>query len=231
MRCAPAAKELNVYKLLSFDVYGTLVNTPAMNAKVFRGILDAAGAHHVDAEAFYGFWEQRNIAHYSKPYASYKEICRVSLQEAFQRFSIRGGDSQLINQYFSGFKDIELYPDVEATLNALKAKYRIAVVSNIDDDLFQATPLAIDFDLVCTAQRARGYKPDGTLFRYLLTHAGVPTREILHSGQSQFTDLVGAKPLGLTVAWINRRQLSLSPDVPRPDYILSDLASLTRILD
>jgi 2-haloacid dehalogenase len=59
----------------------------------------------------------------------------------------------------------------------------------------------------------------------------VPTPEILHAGQSQFTDLVGAKPLGLQVAWINRRQLPLDPDVPPPDHILSDVASLTRILD
>jgi 2-haloacid dehalogenase len=220
-----------MYKLLSFDVYGTLVNTPPINAKAFRAILSDANAGHVDAQAFHQFWEQRNISHYFETYVSYKEICKASLQEAFEHFSIHGGDAYLIAHYFSAFKEMELYPDVQQTLKALKGKYRIAAVSNIDDDLFQATPLAIDFDLVCTAESARGYKPDGTLFRCLLTHAGVPTQEIFHSGQSQFTDFVGAKPLGLTVAWINRRKLSLSPDVPRPDYILPDVASLTRILD
>jgi 2-haloacid dehalogenase len=225
-----AAKEFEMFKLLSFDVYGTLVNTPPANAKVFRKILDAADAPHVDWQGFYQFWEHRNISHYSKPYASYKDICALSLRDAFEHFGIRGGDTSLIVHYFSAFKDMELYPDVQPTLKVLKRKYRVAAVSNIDDDLFSATPLSIDFDLVCTAERARGYKPDGTLFRYLLTHAGVPAREILHSGQSQFTDFVGAKPLGLTVAWINRRQLSLSPDVPRPDHILSDLAALPRIL-
>jgi 2-haloacid dehalogenase len=230
-RESAAKKELSMYKLLSFDVYGTLVNTPPINAKVFRSILDVANAPHVDAQAFYQFWEQRNISHYWEPYVSYKDICRHSLQEAFAHFAIPRGDADLIGHYFSAFKDMELYRDVEPTLKALKGRYRIAAVSNIDDDLFQATPLPIEFDLVCTAERARGYKPDGTLFRYLLVHAGVPTQEILHSGQSQLTDLVGAKPLGLTVAWINRRQLSLEPDVPRPDHMLSDVASLTRIVD
>jgi len=220
-----------MYRVLSFDVYGTLVNTPPINAKVFRSILDATKSSHVDAQPFYQFWEQRNIANYVKPYVSYKEICKSSLQEAFKHFGIQHGDADLISHYFSAFKEMQLYQDVQSTLNALRGKYRIAAVSNIDDDLFYATPLTIDFDLICTAERARGYKPDGTLFRYLLTHAGAPTHEILHSGQSQFTDLVGAKPLGLTVAWINRRNLSLSPNVPRPDHILSDVASLTRILD
>jgi 2-haloacid dehalogenase len=201
-----------------------------VNAKVFRAILDAASSPHVDAQTFYQFWERRNISNYSKPYVSYKEICRSSLEESFKHFGICDGDADLIDYYFCAFKEMELYPDVRPTLEALKSTYRLAVVSNIDDDLFHATPIALDFDLVCTAERAKGYKPDGTLFRYLLTHAGVSTREILHSGQSQFTDLVGAKPLGLTVAWINRRNLSLSPDVPQPDHILSDVASLKPIL-
>jgi len=104
---------------------------------------------------------------------------------------------------------MQSYPDVKETLGALKGRYRLAIVSNIDDDLFQSTPLDIDFDLVCTAERARGYKPDGTLFRYLLSRADLPVDDILHSGQSQLTDLVGGKPLGLTIAWINRRGLTL----------------------
>ncbi len=104
------------------------------------------------------------------------------------------------------------------------------MVSNIDDDLLALTPLKREFDLVCTAQRARGYKPDGTLFRYLIEHAGVGRDEILHSGQSQFTDLVGGKPLGLTIAWINRRGVALDDTVPRPDFVLPDIQSLDGIV-
>ena len=88
------------------------------------------------------------------------------------------------------------------------------------------TPLKRHFDLVCTAERARGYKPDGTLFRYLLSNAQDDLDAILHSGQSQFTDMVGAKPLGLTVGWINRRGVALSPNVPKPDLTLPDIQGL-----
>ena len=61
------------------------------------------------------------------------------------------------------------------------------------DDLLQATRFPGGIDLVCTAD-----EPDGTLFRYLIANAGVAIPEILHSGQSQHTDMVGGKPLGLT---------------------------------
>jgi 2-haloacid dehalogenase len=53
----------------------------------------------------------------------------------------------------------------------------------------------------------------------------------LHAGQSQFTDLVGGKPLGLTIAWINRRQIGLDASVPRPDFIFPDIQSLSRVVD
>jgi 2-haloacid dehalogenase len=77
------------------------------------------------------------------------------------------------------------------SLDKLGGKHRIALVSNIDDDLLLATPVPGGIDLVCTAERARSYKPDGTLFRYLIANAGVAIPEILHSGQSQHTDMVG----------------------------------------
>jgi 2-haloacid dehalogenase len=219
-----------MYKLLSFDVYGTLVNTPPTNAKAFRIILEEAGAPNIDALAFYQFWESRNIVHYRELYRSYREIGELSLEEAFENFGIAGGRADLIERYFELFPEMQLYPDVLPTLEKLAGKYRLAVVSNIDDDLLRATRLHREFDLICTAERARGYKPDGTLFRYLIANSGVGVAEILHSGQSQFTDMVGGKPLGLTVAWVNRRSIDLDPSVPKPDHIFSDIQSLLPLL-
>ena len=219
-----------MFKLLSFDVYGTLVNTPPANAKAFRTIVEESGASHVDPMAVHQFWEARNIAHYGEPYHSYKEICRISLEEAFREFGISGGTGDLIERYFAIFAEMELYPDVLPTLEELSRTHRLALVSNIDDDLLSATRLHREFDLVCTAERARGYKPDGTLFRYLIANAGVELPEILHSGQSQFTDMVGGKPLGLTIAWINRRGIALHDSVPRPDHVFPDIRSLLPLL-
>lgn len=216
-------------ELLSFDVFGTLVDVREGSYQVFRSILSESHAASVDVKLFWEFWEERNIAHYRQPYRRYKDICELSLAETFAHFGVRGR-SDLIRRYFDAFSGFRLYPDVSPTLETLSRRCRLAVVSNIDDDLLAATPLGREFDLICTAQRARGYKPDGTLFRYLIDHAGVGKERILHSGQSQFTDLVGGKPLGLAVAWINRRHVALHPSVPRPDFIFGDIASLIALL-
>ncbi|HML14115.1 MAG TPA: HAD family hydrolase [Xanthobacteraceae bacterium] len=221
-------------KLMSFDVFGTLVNTPEGSFHAFASILREAGGNGVDFKAFWDHWEARNIAHYWESYRRYRDICEISLGETFAHFRLHG-DAKLIARYFDAFPRFTLYPDVAPAFDRLTRMCRLALVSNIDDDLLAATPLGRAFDLVCTAERARGYKPDGTLFRYLLTQAqrrfGINREEILHSGQSQFTDMVGAKPLGLAVAWINRRNLALDPSVPRPDYVFPDLASLLSLVE
>ncbi len=217
-------------QMLSFDVYGTLINTPPANRHAFRTILADAGRRDLDPMDFYAFWEQRNIAHYCEPYRTYKDICRLSLAEAYEKFGVTAGRDEAIERYFECFSAMELYPDVLPTLEVLARTYKLALVSNIDDDFLSATRLGRGFDLVCTAEKARGYKPDGTLFRYLLERSGLHAAQILHAGQSQFTDMVGGKPLGLTVAWINRRNITLSPDVPAPDCILPGLEALPRLL-
>ena len=220
-------------KLMSFDVFGTLVDVREGSYGAFASILYEAGGAHIDVKAFWEHWEARNIAHYWEPYRRYRDICEMSLAETFAHFDLLS-DAKLIARYFEAFPHFALYPDVAPTLDRLARICPLALVSNIDDDLLAATPVGRTFDFVCTAERARGYKPDGALFRYLLEQAaqrfGASRDDILHAGQSQFTDMVGAKPLGLTVAWINRRSVILDDSVPRPDYVFLDLASLLSLV-
>jgi len=229
---------------LSFDVYGTLMDSRGGSRAAFAAILSAAGGQHVaagrdrvaagrdhvDPMELQDYWELANIRRYAEPYRSYKAICRDSLAETFAHFGLRG-DPALIRIYFDAYPSFVRFPDVDAVLDRLAARHRLALVSNIDDDLLAVTPIGRRFDLVCTAERARGYKPDGTLFRHLLREGGVDVSALLHSGQSQRTDMVGAKPLGITVAWINRRGLTLAPGVPKPDYEFPGLRPLLDLVE
>jgi 2-haloacid dehalogenase len=214
---------------VSFDVYGTLIDVRAGSRDAFAAILSAAGAPELDALEFWEHWESANIRHYWQPYRPYREICRLSLEATFHHFGLHA-DPDLIHHYFDGFPAFRRFPDVDTVLDALAPHFRLAVVSNIDDQLLAVTDLGRRFDLVCTAESARGYKPDGALFRFLLERGGVDTMRLLHCGQSQRTDMVGAKPLGITVAWINRRQLPLAAEVPKPDYEFGDLRPLPDLL-
>ena len=135
-------------RLLSFDVFGTLINVREGSYGAFRSILmDVPGGSGVDVRAFFEYWEERNIAHYWEPYRRYRDIAELSLGEAFAHFGL-SGDMRWIQRYFDVFGGFELYPDVALTLQTLSQHYRLALVSNIDDDLLAATRLGRDFDLV-----------------------------------------------------------------------------------
>lgn len=129
-------------KLLSFDVFGTLVNVREGSYGAFERILKEANAAHVDVKAFWEVWEENNIARYWQPYRCYKDICRESLAASFELFGVKGR-VETIAYYFDAFPGFALYPDVVATLDALARRFKLAIVSNIDDDLLATTPLAI----------------------------------------------------------------------------------------
>ena len=117
--------------------------------------------------------------------------------------------SRLIERYFDAFPRVTLFPDVAPTLDRLAERYRLAVVSNIDDDLLRRDAAQADVRPRLHRGASQGLQARRHLFRYLISRAGCGRDDILHSGQSQFTDMVGGKPLGLTIAWINRRGIAL----------------------
>lgn len=217
-------------ELVSFDVFGTLIKVRESSYAAFERILDAVGGTgKVDLKVFWEHWEEANIMAYWEPYRPYKEIVSRSLEASLRNFGLAPKPG-LIQHYFDCFPTFALFPDVLPALDDLGRRFRLALVSNIDDDLLAATPLLRDhrkrFNYVCTAEQARGYKPDGSLFRHLLSLSKLPPRSILHCGQSQLTDMVGAKPLGIPVAWINRRGVPLRAGVPRPDWELPSVEAL-----
>jgi 2-haloacid dehalogenase len=180
----------------------------------FQSILDHVGGRNLDVNVFWEYWSIGTSPITGSPIVDTAIYARYLLRMPLRILDFT--KPALIERYLDAFPGFVLFPDVLPALERLSQTLRIAIVSNIDDDLLALTPLKHRFDLVCTAERAKGYKPDGTLFRYLIANAGVAREEILHSGQSQLTDMVGAKPLGLTVAWINRRHVALDPSVPEP---------------
>src|SRR5580704_1296551 len=105
-------------KLMSFDVFGTLISVRDSSYGAFERILADVSAPHLDVKAFWEHWEERNIAHYWEPYRSYRAICELSLAETFDHFGI-AGDSRLIDRYFEAFSRFFLYDDVVRTLDRL----------------------------------------------------------------------------------------------------------------
>ncbi len=109
----------------------------------------------------------------------------------------------------------------------------MAILSNVDDDLFALTrpQLEVAFDEVITAQQAQAYKPSLKLFELALSRIHAPAHRVLHVGQSIYHDVIPAQALGLATVWVNRP--SSRPGVgavkaaeAKPDLTVSSLAEL-----
>jgi len=136
-----------------------------------------------------------------------------------------------LSNSLSGWKP---WPDTIEALRQLKTRYRLAIVSNVDDDLFASTrpQLEVAFDEVITAQQAGAYKPSLKTFELALGRIKAPAHRVLHVGQSVYHDVVPAQALGLATVWVNRP--SARPGVgavkaaqATPDVTVESLAELS----
>jgi 2-haloacid dehalogenase len=102
----------------------------------------------------------------------------------------------------------EPFPDTVKALQRLASRYKLAVLSNIDDDLFALTApkLGIDFDCVVTAQQVQSYKPSLRNFETLLGRLGIERGRLLHVAESLYHDAAPAREMGIASVWVNRRQ-------------------------
>jgi len=128
--------------------------------------------------------------------------------------------------------DWPAFPDSAAALARLSSRFRLAVITNCDDDLFARSQarLQVAFDWVITAQQVGSYKPNPRNFEYAFEKIGLPRARILHVAQSLFHDHVPAKKLGMTTVWINRRHDrpgsgATPPAEAAPDLTFPDMAT------
>lgn len=223
------------FEVLTFDCYGTLIDWESGIAEALRPIL----AHHqVDLSTdktleLYGELESEIER---GEYHEYKTVLRMVLEESGSRLGFIPTPTELQN-FSESVKDWLPFPDSTHALQALKKRYKLGIISNIDDDLFafSAQRLQTQFDWVITAQQAKSYKPSLNNFRLAFERIGLPGNKILHVAQSLFHDMVPAKALGLSTVWVNRRQDKAGfgatpPAQAQPDLEVPDLQTLAGII-
>jgi 2-haloacid dehalogenase len=193
------------FDVLTFDCYGTLIDWEAGIAAAARMQLGDAVAGVSDEQIVAAFAEVEHEA--EVPYKSYREVLALSLRGIGERLGVRVSDAQA-RGFGSSVGQWPAFPDSAAALARLHERFRLAVITNCDDDLFAQSErrLGVQFDYVITAQQAGSYKPDHANFELAFERIDEPRERILHVAQSLFHDHVPAKALGMTSVWIDRRQ-------------------------
>ena len=127
------------------------------------------------------------------------------------------------------FEDMVLFDDALPTLEDLKGRYILGIVSN-GNSYPRKLGLEDYFQFIILAQDVGIEKPDPGIFHLAVERAGCLPDEFLYVGDSQESDIVGARRAGIKIAWFNRLNEKLLPNIPRPDYEISKLSMLLEIL-
>ena len=224
------------FQFLTFDCYGTLVDWESGIFSALQPILAAHGKNLPDSLLLELYGELEAEAE-SGHYQPYRDVLQAVVRGFGQRLAFVPTDAEA-RSLPESLARWQPFPDTVAALRRLQQRYKLAVLSNIDDDLFAITApkLEISFDHVITAQQAQDYKPSIEVFRLAQKRIGVPLDRWLHVGQSIYHDVIPAQSLGLSTVWVNRPSSrsdigAVKAATAQPDCVVPSLAALAEMTE
>jgi 2-haloacid dehalogenase len=196
--------DLSRFSVLSFDCYGTMIDWEAGIFSALRPIL-AARNKRVNDVTLLKIYSDLELEAEQQRYISYREVLQAVVRGFGERLGFDPSEVEM-RSLPESLAAWQPFPDTVEALRELKTRYQLAVISNIDDDLFACTAskLGVEFDHVITAQQALCYKPCKRIFQIARGRIGVAPEKWLHVGQSIYHDVIPAQAMGVAAVWVNR---------------------------
>src|SRR5438105_1640666 len=122
------------FKVITFDCYGTLIDWES-------GILAAVGAalaqhsREMNPQEVLSIYSELEPAAQAGAYKPYREVLQTVMRGIGERLSVKF-NAQEEHSLAASLPQWRPFPDTVAALKRLKAKYKLGIISNIDDDLF-----------------------------------------------------------------------------------------------
>jgi 2-haloalkanoic acid dehalogenase type II len=205
---------LTSYKLLAFDVYGTLVDWETGVVNALKPLLSKdAKKNFTRDELLHVYHHFEALEQTANPSMAYSEILATSHPKIASKLGLPAPTAEEDSAFSNSVGIWPAFPDTVDALKRLSKHYKLVVLSNVDRASFSRTnegPLGgVKFDAVLTAQDIGSYKPDLRNFEYMLDYAkrefNIEKDQVLSTAQSQFHDHYPAKQLGLGSAYIARQ--------------------------
>jgi 2-haloacid dehalogenase len=196
--------DLTRFKVLTFDCYGTMIDWEAGIFSALRPILAAHGKKISDS-ALLELYSAVEASAEQGEFLPYRDVLQSVVRGFGKRLGFLPTDAE-VRTLPESLANWQPFPDTVEALRKLKGRYQLAVISNVDDDLFASTApkLGVVFDHVITAQQARCYKPCVRIFELAEERIAVSREQWLHVGQSIYHDVIPAQSLGIATVWVNR---------------------------
>ena len=191
-------------EFLTFDCYGTLIDWENGILSALRPIVVARDKKSSDAELLELYGDLEMEAE-SGPYQTYRDVLQSVVRGVGKRLNFTPTNDE-VRSLPDSLKGWQPFPDTVEALRRLAERYKLVILSNVDDDLFAHSQrkLKVQFYDVITAQQAQCYKPALGIFKLALQRLKAPIESVVHVGQSIYHDVIPARSLGLETVWVNR---------------------------
>jgi 2-haloalkanoic acid dehalogenase type II len=136
---------------------------------------------------------------------------------------------EAFEQFHLARNQLEPFAEVAPSLARLRAKFRLASLTNGNADL-ERIGLAHHFEVRLAAEHIGCAKPDARAYERLANELTLAPAQILFVGDEPQADVVGPRAFGMPTAWMNRGGSDWPSDLPRPDACLRNLRELEDLL-
>lgn len=143
---------------------------------------------------------------------------------------------ELVGEYTLMRSDgLKLFPDALSTLEALKGRLPMVLVTNGSTDVqkraVERLGIGKYFERILISEEVGAAKPNPLIFQRAIEVVRRRPDEVLHVGDGVRSDIAGAKAAEIPVAWLNRGEHPLLPNDPVPNYTISSLTELLPLVD
>lgn len=230
------------FKVLTFDVMGTLIDFEAGILGYIRQVSRSGGSELSDRKVLEAFARAEDVQQKTVPHVPFTRMLAQIYTDVASELGLptAGGKAEGLRGSIPSWP---AFPDSVEALKRLRARFRLVALTNADNWALDhmARTLGDPFDDRITAEDVGVNKPDPQVFAYCRGRQsvhGYGLADFLHVAQSQYHDIGVAKRLGYSVCWIERRKgkdgfgaTPLPAQVTEPDYHFHSLAELTEAVD
>ncbi|MFW9079701.1 HAD family hydrolase [Pseudomonas sp. P2757] len=198
-------------QLITFDLDDTLWDTAPVIVSAEAVLREWLSEHapNLGAVPVEHLWSIRERVLASEPSLKHRisALRRKVLFHALEDAGYGHGEaSDLADKSFEVFlharHQIDVFPEVVPTLEALANHYALGVVTNGNADV-RRLGLADYFKFALCAEDIGIAKPDARLFHEALQRGGVSGDAAVHIGDHPGDDIAGAQQAGLRAVWFN----------------------------
>lgn len=231
---------LSDYRLLCFDVYGTLIDWEGGILAALQPLLARTNAQYSREELLTVYHELESEQQRLTPDMPYSQLLSTIHPRLAERLDLDIPSEGESKQFGESVGSWPAFPDTVDALKSLSKHYKLVVLSNVDRASFarsNANSLqAFPFDLIITAQDIGSYKPDRRNFEHMIRAVqadfGIESSQILQTAQSQFHDHQPARKVGIKSVWIERPGATMgNQDDPIFDWRFDTLGEMASALE